>query len=237
MFFVLYFLSATTQPDFLPGILAGESSSFEHLSGLPDRSELLPDQCWEIEGGKVLAGTVAISGAKNAAIKLACAALLTDEWVHLSNVPQIGDMLLICQILQDLGVEINRNGDKLSLRAHKLCSHRARYDLVRKMRGSFVLLGPMLARFGRAEISLPGGCNLGVRPVDIHLNGLRAMGANIELEDGYVIATGKLHGAEIFPHCPTVTGTENLVMAATAASHFFLSSVSTAFMSLPIAST
>ena len=98
-----------------------------------------------------------------------------------------------------------------------LKTHRARYDLVRKMRASFVLLGPMLARFGRAEISLPGGCSLGVRPVDIHLNGLRAMGANIELEDGYVIATGQLHGAEIMLHCPSVTGTENLVMAATLA--------------------
>lgn len=170
-----------------------------------------------VQGGRSLKGTIAISGAKNAALKIACAALLTDEWLVLDNAPLLSDMLLICQILDELGVEISWNGNQLSLRAHTLKSCRARYDLVRKMRGSFVLLGPMLARFGRAEISLPGGCNLGVRPVDIHLNGLRAMGAHIEVEDGYVIATGKLHGAEIFLHCPSVTGTENLLMAATLA--------------------
>lgn len=170
-----------------------------------------------VQGGRSLKGTIAISGAKNAALKIACAALLTDEWLVLDNAPLLSDMLLICQILDELGVEISWNGNQLSLRAHTLKSCRARYDLVRKMRGSFVLLGPMLSRFGRAEISLPGGCNLGVRPVDIHLNGLRAMGAHIEVEDGYVIATGKLHGAEIFLHCPSVTGTENLLMAATLA--------------------
>lgn len=170
-----------------------------------------------VQGGKNLKGTIAISGAKNAALKIACAALLTDEWLVLDNAPLLSDMQLICQILDELGVEISWVGNQLSLRAHTLKSCRARYDLVRKMRGSFVLLGPMLSRFGRAEISLPGGCNLGVRPVDIHLNGLRAMGAHIEVEDGYVIATGKLHGAEIFLHFPSVTGTENLVMAATLA--------------------
>lgn len=170
-----------------------------------------------VEGGKQLKGTVTISGAKNAALKIACASLLTDEWLVLDNTPLLSDISLMCQILDELGVEISWNENQLSLRAHTLNSCRARYDLVRKMRGAFVLLGPMLSRFGRAEVSLPGGCAIGARPVDIHLNGLRAMGATIELEDGYVIATGKLHGAEIFPHCPTVTGTENLVMAATLA--------------------
>jgi len=174
-----------------------------------------------IRGGAALDGEVAISGAKNACLALMPAALLTDAPLTLTNAPRLSDITTMRVLLSSLGVEVSalQGGRVLAMSAHDLSSTRADYDIVRKMRASILVLGPLLARAGHAEVSLPGGCAIGARPVDLHLEGLRAMGAEIELAEGYVHARapGGLAGAEVtFPKV-SVGATENLMMAATLA--------------------
>jgi len=170
-----------------------------------------------IEGGNRLVGEVEISGAKNAALPLLAASILTDKPIVLDNVPDLRDVDTMCKLLVDLGVEVNKFGEhKLNLCAAKLKSHRAHYDLVRKMRASVLVLGPLLARLDRALVSQPGGCAIGVRPIDQHLKGIKLLGADVDIVDGYVEADAKggLKGTHIYLDIPTVTGTENLMMAA-----------------------
>ncbi len=169
-----------------------------------------------IEGGVPLSGEVSISGAKNAALPLLCAALLTDAPLHLANVPHLNDVSTMLRLLGQMGVDVTldeRNG--LVLRAGGLDNPVAPYDMVKTMRASILTLGPLLARAGQARVSLPGGCAIGARPVDIHIRGLQAMGAEIHVEQGYITARARrLRGAKIFCDLVTVTGTENLMMAA-----------------------
>ncbi|MBI3989253.1 MAG: UDP-N-acetylglucosamine 1-carboxyvinyltransferase [candidate division NC10 bacterium] len=171
-----------------------------------------------IQGGKPLAGRVKVSGAKNAALPCMAASLLTEDVLQLENVPSLGDVRTILVLLRHLGVEANGGGGFLSLKAEKLKSFEAPYDLVRTMRASVLVLGPLVARFGRARVSLPGGCTIGPRPIDLHLAGLEKLGAEIALNEGYVEAKAdRLKGARISFDIQTVTGTENLMMAATLA--------------------
>ncbi len=174
-----------------------------------------------IRGGRALEGEVAISGAKNAALPELCAALLTAEPVTLTNVPRLQDVSTTLKLLRNMGVKAERSEaqpDTVALDASAITSPEAPYDLVKTMRASILVLGPLLARFGEATVSLPGGCAIGSRPVDQHIKGLQAMGANITVEHGYIIAkTTKLKGARITTDMVTVTGTENLLMAATLA--------------------
>ena len=169
-----------------------------------------------IEGGVPLAGEVSISGAKNAALPLLCAALLTEEPLHLSNVPHLNDVSTMLRLLVQMGVDVTldeKNG--IVLNAGGLNKPEAPYDMVKTMRASILTLGPLLSRTGQARVSLPGGCAIGARPVDIHIRGLQAMGADISVEHGYILARAKrLQGAKIFCDLVTVTGTENLMMAA-----------------------
>ncbi|HUG23224.1 UDP-N-acetylglucosamine 1-carboxyvinyltransferase [Piscinibacter sp.] len=171
-----------------------------------------------IRGGRRLSGEVTISGAKNAALPELCAALLTDEPVTLSNVPRLQDVNTTLKLLRNMGATAERSEsapDTITLNAGSVTSPEAPYDLVKTMRASILVLGPLLARFGEATVSLPGGCAIGSRPVDQHIKGLRAMGADITVEHGYIIAKVKrLKGAHITTDMITVTGTENLLMAA-----------------------
>jgi len=174
-----------------------------------------------IRGGRRLAGEIVISGAKNAALPEMCAALLTAERVELQNVPSLNDVTTMARLLRTLGVglEMGERGDPtLALRADRVTSREAPYELVKTMRASILVLGPLLARFGEARVSLPGGCAIGTRPVDQHIKGLQAMGAEIVVEHGYIVARAKrLQGTRIATDMVTVTGTENLLMAATLA--------------------
>lgn len=174
-----------------------------------------------IRGGRPLTGEVAISGAKNAALPELCAALLTDETVALTNVPRLRDVATMRQLLGHMGVHTETHGERggISLRAPNGLKPEAPYDLVKTMRASVLVLGPLLARFGKARVSLPGGCAIGSRPVDQHIKGMQAMGAEIVVEHGYMVATlpkgrTRLHGARIATDMVTVTGTENFLMAA-----------------------
>ncbi|MGF1456892.1 MAG: UDP-N-acetylglucosamine 1-carboxyvinyltransferase [Alphaproteobacteria bacterium] len=182
-----------------------------------------------IQGGRELQGDIAISGAKNAALPLMAASLLTDGTLTLSNLPHLADIAHMAKILAQHGVEVGLEGHGhegagegrvLSLCARSITSTTAPYELVRKMRASFLVIGPLLARFGKAKVSLPGGCAIGTRPVDLHLRGLEAMGVTIDLVDGYVHAAapkGGLRGATIpFPFV-SVGATEDMMMAATVA--------------------
>jgi UDP-N-acetylglucosamine 1-carboxyvinyltransferase len=179
-------------------------------------------------GGVPISGEIPISGAKNAALPLMTAALLSDQTLTLSNLPHLADITTLANLLVQHGVEIHMNGDAadnghvgrvLELSANTITSTRAPYDLVRKMRASILVLGPLLAREGRAEVSLPGGCAIGTRPVDLHLKGLSLLGADIDLREGYVFAAAPrgLVGAEIVFPMVSVGATENLLMAATLA--------------------
>ncbi|MFQ6018738.1 MAG: UDP-N-acetylglucosamine 1-carboxyvinyltransferase [Kiloniellaceae bacterium] len=179
-------------------------------------------------GGEPLTGEIAISGAKNAALKLMAASLLTEGTLRLSNLPHLADITTLANLLVQHGVEIRMDGAAaggghagrvLELTAGEITRTRAPYQLVRKMRASVLVLGPLLAREGRAEVSLPGGCAIGTRPVDLHLSGLAQLGAEIELEDGYIHASAPrgLTGAEIVFPKVSVGATENLLMAATLA--------------------
>ncbi len=170
-------------------------------------------------GGRPLEGTVRISGAKNASLPALCAALLTDEPVRLRNVPEVRDIRTMGRVLGALGAEVEfRVGGVVEVRARNLTSPEAPYELVKTMRASVLVLGPVLAREGRARVSLPGGCAIGARPINLHLLALEKMGATIGVEHGYVEARAeRLRGAEIYFDTVTVTGTENLLMAASRA--------------------
>ncbi|HEY6135084.1 MAG TPA: UDP-N-acetylglucosamine 1-carboxyvinyltransferase [Rubrivivax sp.] len=174
-----------------------------------------------IRGGRPLNGEVTITGAKNAALPELCAALLTTEPVTLSNVPGLHDVATMLKLLRHMGVRAERSDARpevVALDASKVDNREAPYELVKTMRASILVLGPLLARFGEARVSLPGGCAIGSRPVDQHIKGLQAMGAEITVEHGYIVArTPRLKGARITTDMVTVTGTENLLMAATLA--------------------
>jgi UDP-N-acetylglucosamine 1-carboxyvinyltransferase len=169
-----------------------------------------------IQGGLPLTGEVRVSGAKNAALPILCASLLTPETLTLQNVPHLRDVTTTLSLLAQMGVEVSLD-EKLGvgLSAAKMHNLSAPYDLVKTMRASILVLGPMIARFGEARVSLPGGCAIGQRPVDLHIRGLQAMGAQIDIEQGYILARAeRLKGAHIVLDLVTVTGTENLMMAA-----------------------
>jgi UDP-N-acetylglucosamine 1-carboxyvinyltransferase len=171
-----------------------------------------------IEGGHALKGEVAISGAKNAALPILFSALLTDGVCTYHNIPRLRDIFSTIELLEKLGARCTFEGHTVTIDAGGMCCHEAPYDLVRKMRASVLVLGPLLARLRRARVSLPGGCAIGARPINLHLRGLERMGAKIELEHGYVEASvEKLRGKAIYFDVVTVTGTENLMMAATLA--------------------
>ncbi len=173
---------------------------------------------YRIRSAARLVGTVGVSGAKNAALPIMAACLLTGEPLHLSNVPALRDVDILLSLLTHLGVETRREAGMLELRAGRLTTHEAPYELVRQMRASVMVLGPLLARSGVARVSLPGGCAIGERPVDQHIKGLRAMGARIDIRHGYIEAScDRLRGARFRFDVPTVTGTENLLMAAVVA--------------------
>lgn len=173
-----------------------------------------------IKGGQALCGEIRISGAKNAALPIIAATLLADAPVTLTNLPHLHDITTMISLIRRMGVEVML-GDRMMVEvdATTIQSYCAPYDLVRTMRASILVLGPLLAHFGEAEVSLPGGCAIGSRPVDLHIRGLEAMGAQIEVVDGYIRAKvdGRLKGASIFFDTVTVGGTENLLMAATLA--------------------
>ena len=174
-----------------------------------------------IRGGRPLNGSVAVSGAKNAALPELCAALLVAGPVELHNVPQLQDVATMLKLLRSMGVQVDRSPDQVDavlLDASGADKPEAAYDLVKTMRASILALGPLLARFGQARVSLPGGCAIGSRPVDQHIKGLQAMGAQITVDHGYIVARAqRLKGARITTDMVTVTGTENLLMAATLA--------------------
>ena len=168
-----------------------------------------------ITGGKRLSGEITISGAKNAALPILCAGLLTADTLALSNVPRLQDVATMQKLLRQMGLSIVENGDQLALCGRDIQTLEAPYELVKTMRASILVLGPLLARFGQAKVSLPGGCAIGSRPVDQHIKGLQAMGAEIVIEGGYIHARAKkLRGTRIVTDMITVTGTENLMMAA-----------------------
>ncbi len=190
---------------------SGESVS-DPQSATPDKIRII--------GGQQLKGTIPISGAKNAALKVMCAALLTDESLYLENMPNtLRDIASQTELLTHLGCTLSAEGDLMAINAKNVNELTAPYEIVRKMRGSILVLGPLLARFGEAKVSLPGGCAIGTRPVDLHIKGLEELGAEINLEGGYINAKAPkgLTGAKItFPKV-SVGATENLMMAATLA--------------------
>jgi UDP-N-acetylglucosamine 1-carboxyvinyltransferase len=170
-----------------------------------------------IEGGRPLRGTVQISGAKNAALPILCASLLADGQHTFRNVPRLRDIDTTAKLLEHLGAAVSVDGATVTVETRPVVEPDAPYELVKQMRASVLVLGPLVARFGRARVSLPGGCAIGARPIDQHLTGLEAMGAEIELAHGYVhvkVPRGRLRGAEVYLDIPTVTGTENLMCAA-----------------------
>lgn len=173
-----------------------------------------------IQGGARLHGEVTVSGAKNAALPILCAALLAEDTLKLSSVPKLKDVGTTINLLEHMGVKVSRQADKVDLDARDIQILEAPYEMVKTMRASILVLGPLLARFGKARVSLPGGCAIGSRPVDLHIKGLQAMGAEIHIEHGYIEASTehlpnkRLQGARYYMDLVTVTGTENLMMAA-----------------------
>jgi len=173
-----------------------------------------------IEGGAKLSGEITISGAKNAALPILCAGLLAETPLHLSGVAALKDIDTTLKLLDAMGVIVVREADKVTLDASEVASFEATYEMVKTMRASILVLGPLLARFGSARVSLPGGCAIGSRPVDLHIKGLQAMGAAIHITHGYIQASTlhlpnrRLQGARYYMDLVTVTGTENLMMAA-----------------------
>ncbi|EAI5399977.1 UDP-N-acetylglucosamine 1-carboxyvinyltransferase [Campylobacter jejuni] len=168
----------------------------------------------EIEGTNHLSGNVTISGAKNAALPLIVSSILAKNEVKINNVPNVADIKTLISLLENLGAKVNFQNNSALLNTNTLNQTIAKYDIVRKMRASILTLGPLLARFGHCEVSLPGGCAIGQRPIDLHLLALKKMGANIQIKQGYVVASGKLKGNEILFDKITVTGSENIIMAA-----------------------
>ena len=172
----------------------------------------------KIRGGVPLEGEIPISGAKNAALPILCAGLLTADDLIVDNVPQLQDVATALKLLRQMGVVAERDGGTVRLSAAEVTHPEAPYELVKTMRAAILVLGPLVARFGRARVSLPGGCAIGARPVDQHIKGLELMGASIHIEGGYLIAEAtRLKGTRIVTDMVTVTGTENLMMAATLA--------------------
>ena len=168
-----------------------------------------------VEGGHTLRGDVTISGAKNAALPILVSALLTDGWNEFNNVPGLKDVESTQQLLRHLGASVESTDDTVRINAAGLNNPEAPYELVRKMRASILVLGPLVARLRRARVSLPGGCAIGARPINLHLKGLALLGATIDLKHGYVeVKADRLKGADIYFDIPSVTGTENLMMAA-----------------------
>lgn len=171
-----------------------------------------------IEGGRCLNGEVRISGAKNSALPILAATLLANGVMRVGNLPHLHDITTMLELLGCMGVQVAINEDmSIETDCSQMHSQVAPYELVRTMRASILVLGPLLARYGQAEVSLPGGCAIGSRPVDLHLRGMEAMGAEVEVLDGYIkaqVPNGRLHGANIFLDTVTVTGTENILMAA-----------------------
>ncbi|EJI4185986.1 UDP-N-acetylglucosamine 1-carboxyvinyltransferase [Campylobacter jejuni] len=168
----------------------------------------------EIKGVDSLEGEVQISGAKNAALPLIASTILAKNEVKISNVPNVADIKTLISLLENLGARVNFQNNGAFLNTNTLNQTIAKYDIVRKMRASILTLGPLLARFGHCEVSLPGGCAIGQRPIDLHLLALEKMGANIQIKQGYVVASGNLKGNEILFDKITVTGSENIIMAA-----------------------
>ncbi len=173
----------------------------------------------EITGGKSLNGKIKISGSKNSALPILAASLLTEEKISVSNVPNLSDISSMLELLKSLNVKIIKKEDNIDLISSTPRSLLAHYNLVRKMRASFLILGPLLARYGEAKVSLPGGCAIGNRPVNLHLDGLEKMGVAFKIDEGYVTGTinGRLRGAKINLNKISVGATENLIMAATLA--------------------
>jgi UDP-N-acetylglucosamine 1-carboxyvinyltransferase len=173
-----------------------------------------------IEGGVPLHGEVVISGAKNAALPILCAGLLAETPFTLTGVPELRDVASTLKLLDTMGVKVSKDGDQVTLDASDVASFEATYEMVKTMRASILVLGPLLARFGTARVSLPGGCAIGSRPVDLHIKGLQAMGAAMHITHGYIQASTlhlpnrRLQGAKYYMDMVTVTGTENLMMAA-----------------------
>ena len=173
-----------------------------------------------IKGGQALQGNIQVSGAKNAALPMLCASLLAEGEHHFDNVPDLRDIATTVELLRYLGAETQVGLPRLRLRVGRLQEFEAPYELVKRMRASVLVLGPLVARFGQARVSLPGGCAIGARPIDQHLKGFEALGARVELHHGYVhmhVPAGRLRGADYRFDIPTVTGTENLLMAASLA--------------------
>jgi UDP-N-acetylglucosamine 1-carboxyvinyltransferase len=171
-----------------------------------------------ITGGNRLSGEIQIAGAKNAALPILCAGLLTSDAVQLSNVPHLQDVTTMLKLLRQMGLRAEQDGETFMLNGRAIDKLEAPYEMVKTMRASILVLGPLVARFGEAKVSLPGGCAIGSRPVDQHIKGLQAMGAEIAIEAGYIHAKAKrLKGTRIVTDMITVTGTENLLMAATLA--------------------
>jgi len=172
----------------------------------------------KIRGGTRLAGEITVSGAKNAALPILAASLLSADELIVDNVPQLQDVATTLKLLKQIGVAVERDGATVRLKANAVTNTEAPYELVKTMRASILVLGPLVARAGSARVSLPGGCAIGARPVDQHIKGLEALGATIRIENGFVVAEAKrLRGARIKTDIVTVTGTENLMMAATLA--------------------
>ncbi len=173
-----------------------------------------------IEGGVPLHGEVVVSGAKNAALPILCAGLLAETPFTLTGVPELRDVASTLKLLDTMGVKVSKDGDQVTLDASDVASFEATYEMVKTMRASILVLGPLLARFGTARVSLPGGCAIGSRPVDLHIKGLQAMGAAMHITHGYIQASTlhlpnrRLQGAKYYMDMVTVTGTENLMMAA-----------------------
>ena len=171
-----------------------------------------------LQGGERLRGEIPVSGAKNAALPIICASLLSADPLDVDNVPALQDVATMQRLLAQMGVKVARDGGALRLDAAHVDRPEAPYDLVKTMRASILVLGPLLARFGTARVSLPGGCAIGARPVDQHIKGLQALGAEMRIDHGYIVATARrLKGTRIVTDLVTVTGTENLMMAATLA--------------------
>lgn len=169
---------------------------------------------FRVIGQKKLNGNIEILGAKNAVLPIMAAALLTKDPIRLTNVSYLSDVTILAQLLESMGMKISQGKNEITLQANNITSTHADYDYVSKMRASFWVLGPLLSRFGNAEVSLPGGCAIGTRPVDLYLMALKEMGADIRVENGYVKAIGPLHGAEIFFPKISVGATHNTIMAA-----------------------
>ncbi|MFC5431340.1 UDP-N-acetylglucosamine 1-carboxyvinyltransferase [Paraburkholderia denitrificans] len=198
----------------------GAASGAVHTKDAPPRAGRIDQETSGMDklvivGGRKLAGEVAVSGAKNAALPILCAGLLSAEPVHLDNVPDLQDVRTTLRLLGQMGVRTEQSGNHVQLDAANVTNLVAPYELVKTMRASILVLGPLVARFGEAKVSLPGGCAIGARPVDQHIKGLQAMGAEINIEHGFIeVRAKRLKGARIVTDMITVTGTENLLMAA-----------------------